>query len=656
MSDAAGRAAVASADLLLAPLRIEPGSVARVIGTLPGELLAALARAGAHVLAERDPDHAAERAPALLLATTAALPPVASAWPAALDTASPDTVLVVVPSASDGQPVDPDRAAAMTVLRDTLAARGWTQQRSYRALPTADAARVIAAARLWASAEARTMLDTVGRGTLAGAALDHPAHPADAGPDAEEACETIVVAARTQTALDGVAQDGAMWLSPRAPIAGGVGPARMLVEDAQGWLLRPAVPRAPWRSGPLLVGAVSSRVPAGRNGEDVLVEDLLGWGVDAPRSVETLRAWWAAAAAAEGGGPEQERQLEIQPRTFAITPDGHWLHIPGDVQYRFPIPRPVLAFRAIVELLDRRISWSGWIPGLDGAVTLDDAATRLLRMLDLDVDSPAIHLYVELESDIRVRTGSPLDRAGERAALRSTLDTRLADRLASIPPARHLDAARALAARAGEIAVLQARLAESSRFAGETARMEGNLRAELDAAQAAAETSGAILSKARPAAVAASTLTRMSPGPAGLGAAEPGDAPTAVARAHGPAGSADDAPSGTRFRRPRPIAMLRDMVAELRARRRILASGLFDAAWYRARYRDVAASGIDPAIHYLRHGAAEGRDPGPRFDSARYVDLHPEAAEAGTNPLLHFLDHRTVGDGPSTGGTPAAEA
>ena len=46
----------------------------------------------------------------------------------------------------------------------------------------------------------------------------------------------------------------------------------------------------------------------------------------------------------------------------------------------------------------------------------------------------------------------------------------------------------------------------------------------------------------------------------------------------------------------------------LRARaRRLLASGAFDAGWYRSAYPDVAASGEDPALHYLRRGAAEGR-------------------------------------------------
>lgn len=37
--------------------------------------------------------------------------------------------------------------------------------------------------------------------------------------------------------------------------------------------------------------------------------------------------------------------------------------------------------------------------------------------------------------------------------------------------------------------------------------------------------------------------------------------------------------------------------------------GLVDAHWYKKAYPDVAASGMDPVRHYLRHGCLEGRDP-----------------------------------------------
>jgi hypothetical protein len=70
-------------------------------------------------------------------------------------------------------------------------------------------------------------------------------------------------------------------------------------------------------------------------------------------------------------------------------------------------------------------------------------------------------------------------------------------------------------------------------------------------------------------------------------------------------------------------------------------SGLFDAAWYRSTYPDVVESGQDPAAHYLRHGAKEGRNPGPKFDTQNYLKRYPDVskAEPAINPLLHYVLH-----------------
>jgi hypothetical protein len=73
-------------------------------------------------------------------------------------------------------------------------------------------------------------------------------------------------------------------------------------------------------------------------------------------------------------------------------------------------------------------------------------------------------------------------------------------------------------------------------------------------------------------------------------------------------------------------------------------SGLFDAAWYSARYGDVARSGIDPLYHYVRYGALEGRDPSPDFDSDWYRRRYPEVREAELNPLLDYI-RRGVAEG-----------
>lgn len=52
--------------------------------------------------------------------------------------------------------------------------------------------------------------------------------------------------------------------------------------------------------------------------------------------------------------------------------------------------------------------------------------------------------------------------------------------------------------------------------------------------------------------------------------------------------------------------------ARMRVRRQMAAvqrSGLFDPEWYLQRYEDVSKSGMDPLMHYVVHGAAEGREP-----------------------------------------------
>lgn len=71
----------------------------------------------------------------------------------------------------------------------------------------------------------------------------------------------------------------------------------------------------------------------------------------------------------------------------------------------------------------------------------------------------------------------------------------------------------------------------------------------------------------------------------------------------------------------------------------VRASSYFDAGWYLRVYPDVASQHADPVIHYLRLGADEGRDPGPRFSSRAYLSGNPDVALLGTNPLVHYLRH-----------------
>ena len=64
---------------------------------------------------------------------------------------------------------------------------------------------------------------------------------------------------------------------------------------------------------------------------------------------------------------------------------------------------------------------------------------------------------------------------------------------------------------------------------------------------------------------------------------------------------------------------------------------LFDTDYYRRHNADVATASVNPLAHYWRFGVAEGRNPHPLFDLAYYRANNPDVAGAGLEPLTHFL-------------------
>ncbi|MDQ7733402.1 hypothetical protein QT231_11890 [Halomonas sp. SpR1] len=66
-------------------------------------------------------------------------------------------------------------------------------------------------------------------------------------------------------------------------------------------------------------------------------------------------------------------------------------------------------------------------------------------------------------------------------------------------------------------------------------------------------------------------------------------------------------------------------------------SELFDADWYLEQYKDVAKANINPAEHFIKFGAIEGRNPSPRFNTEFYVLNYPDITSSGLHPLLHYL-------------------
>ena len=98
--------------------------------------------------------------------------------------------------------------------------------------------------------------------------------------------------------------------------------------------------------------------------------------------------------------------------------------------------------------------------------------------------------------------------------------------------------------------------------------------------------------------------------------------------------------SSTSWRLSAPWRAYKRMLSRLR---RLLhgkkMNPLFDREWYLGQYPDVRAGELDPYDHYLRHGAAEGRDPSPLFDTDWYLQQNLDVRESGTNPLVHFYLH-----------------
>lgn len=63
----------------------------------------------------------------------------------------------------------------------------------------------------------------------------------------------------------------------------------------------------------------------------------------------------------------------------------------------------------------------------------------------------------------------------------------------------------------------------------------------------------------------------------------------------------------------------------------------FDPEYYLSRYPDVANSQVDPLIHFLKWGAADGRDPCAWFSTKGYRRSYPFLIGHEINPFVHYL-------------------
>jgi hypothetical protein len=73
---------------------------------------------------------------------------------------------------------------------------------------------------------------------------------------------------------------------------------------------------------------------------------------------------------------------------------------------------------------------------------------------------------------------------------------------------------------------------------------------------------------------------------------------------------------------------------------------VFDTQFYLAQSPDVRAAGMNPLLHYLRYGAAEGRKPHRLFDPQYYRKCCIQPPGPGENTLAHFLSRGKDADCP----------
>lgn len=89
-----------------------------------------------------------------------------------------------------------------------------------------------------------------------------------------------------------------------------------------------------------------------------------------------------------------------------------------------------------------------------------------------------------------------------------------------------------------------------------------------------------------------------------------------------------------------PIQLLKMLNLKLNLKKHlslITQSQLFDEEFYLKSNPDVAASGMNPAKHYLLFGGFEERNPSVNFDSEFYLRTNPDILPSKINPLIHFL-------------------
>ena len=88
----------------------------------------------------------------------------------------------------------------------------------------------------------------------------------------------------------------------------------------------------------------------------------------------------------------------------------------------------------------------------------------------------------------------------------------------------------------------------------------------------------------------------------------------------------------------RSIARFRTAKFEGRTPRVDTIRPFFDTDFYLLNNLDVRQAGIDPVLHYWRHGWREGRNPTPEFSVKEYLENNPALAQADVDPFWHYIE------------------
>jgi glycosyltransferase involved in cell wall biosynthesis len=84
---------------------------------------------------------------------------------------------------------------------------------------------------------------------------------------------------------------------------------------------------------------------------------------------------------------------------------------------------------------------------------------------------------------------------------------------------------------------------------------------------------------------------------------------------------------------------IKEIKNEKEAAREIAASEFFNRHWFEEQYPHVRLGQYDAATYYLRYGVSQRMQPSINFDAVWYIERYKDVAASGGNPLLHYIRH-----------------